>query len=327
MKAADKFQAQAEDDTPVKADPSAVLFLSLFLLLLAFFILLNALSNLDKKKITEVMSSFTKPEESSDVEQQSANASAEEITVTSSENQVLDSLEILFANTIPLVKAENSYLGKRLMVELPYKEIFVGTGQTVRADRKRVLQSLSPILSNEYVRNFRMRMRVTLFTKNLYDDSGASIVRGEDLRRPIEGRTQYLDSQAALRGDLIDIQPEVTGLSIATGSDRNADFLRLLSLYNALIESGIPATSTRMSLREAGENQEETLRLRFFIEGVGVPGLALEGLEKKLITGVSASPASTQPRPSIIPQINIEDLNEDINIEAQINTEGRIDGN
>ena len=316
MKAADKFQAQAEDDTPVKADPSAVLFLSLFLLLLAFFILLNALSNLDKKKITQVMSSFTKPEESLDVEQQSANASEDEITVTSSENQVLDSVEILFANTVPLVKAENSYLGKRLMVELPYKEIFVGTGQTVRADRKRVLQSLSPILSNEYVRNFRMRMRVTLFTKNLYDDSGASIVRAEDLRRPIEGRNQYLDSQAALRGDLIDIQPEVTGLSIATGSDHNADFLRLVSLYNALIESGIPATSMRMSLREAGKNQEESLRLRFFIEGVGVPGLALEGLEKKLITGVSA-PARTQPRPPIIPQINIED----------INIEGGIDGN
>ena len=321
MKAADKFQTPLEDDAPIQADPSAVLFLSLFLLLLAFFILLNALSNLDKKKMTEVMSSFTNPQESSDVEQQSANASAEEITVTATESQVLDALEVLWVNTIPIVKAENTYLGKRLMVELPYKEIFVGTGRTVRADRKRVLQSLSPIMGNEYVNNFRMRLRATLFTKTLYDDPGASALTGEDLRRPLEGRTQYLDSQAALRGDLIDLEHEVSGLSIATGSDRNSDFLRLLSLYNALIESGIPASSIRMSLREAGEKQEESLRLRFFVEGVDAPGLVLEGLEKKLITGASASPARTQPRPQIIPDIIPE-----INIDGGENIEGSTDG-
>jgi len=131
---------------PVK-DTGPILFLGLFLLLLAFFILLNALSTREETRTRAVINSlfltFRAPEEA----KLSKEIFISALTLEPDPEDLVDEVERLWVASIPIVKVERLTAGRTMQVILPMNELFVGKGAELRADRQKLLIDTAKVLT------------------------------------------------------------------------------------------------------------------------------------------------------------------------------------
>lgn len=130
---------------PVK-DTGPVLFLSLFLLLLAFFILLNALATRDDLRVRAVIDSLVLTFKPPDQEQISVEAFVSALEQTPTAEQLIQEMERLWVGTIPMTKVEQLRPGRLMQFVVPVHEVFVGRSANIRADRRQLLVRIAKTL-------------------------------------------------------------------------------------------------------------------------------------------------------------------------------------
>jgi hypothetical protein len=121
--------------------------LGLFLLLLAFFILLNSLATREEIKSRAVINSlhltFRAPE---DIET-SRKVFISALTPVPEPEELVDEMERLWVASIPLVKLKRYEQGQTMQAILSVNELFVGRGAIMRSDRQSLIRNTAKALS------------------------------------------------------------------------------------------------------------------------------------------------------------------------------------
>ncbi|MEX2617766.1 MAG: hypothetical protein WD767_16880 [Alphaproteobacteria bacterium] len=116
-------------------DTGPILFLGLFLLLLAFFILLNALATREEIRTRAVINSLILTFQAPEQETPSKEVFISALAPVPEPEDLVDEFERLWVASIPLLKVTRLSQGRTMEVNMPTNEFFVGPGAGLRADR------------------------------------------------------------------------------------------------------------------------------------------------------------------------------------------------
>ena len=123
------------------------LLLSLFLLLLSFFALLNALATVEEAKARGVLTSLAATFRSVVEPQASAEIHNSSLGAAPSPEGLLKELERLWVNQVVVAKAKVLSPGQEMQLVLPANELFLGGESVVRSDRKNLIRNVARTLS------------------------------------------------------------------------------------------------------------------------------------------------------------------------------------
>jgi hypothetical protein len=123
-----------------------LIFLSLFLLLLAFFILLNALATIEETKARKVLTSVATTFRSVVDSKTQAQILISDLGPTPQAYEVLDALQQLWITSAPIAKVEKLTRGQIMEMRLPVNELFLGGEAVLRADREDLFDRTSLLL-------------------------------------------------------------------------------------------------------------------------------------------------------------------------------------
>jgi hypothetical protein len=140
-----------EEFDPTKSgsvkETGPILFLSLFLLLLAFFILLNAISVRDDVRtravIDSLMLTFQPPK---DVEK-SKSVFTSALNDTPSAEDLMRSMRQLWKGSTPLTKVRQLSSGRVMLVTAPLHDYFTGREISIRGDRQNLILQVAKTLA------------------------------------------------------------------------------------------------------------------------------------------------------------------------------------
>lgn len=130
-------------------DAGTITFLSLFLLLLAFFILLNALSTIEETKTREVLTSVAATFRSVVDSDTQAQILVSDLGPTPEAHEVLDALEQLWVTSVPITRVERLTGGQVMQLTIPVNELFLGGQPVLRADRDPLIDSTALVLARK----------------------------------------------------------------------------------------------------------------------------------------------------------------------------------
>lgn len=234
------------DPLPVRKETGPLMFLSLFLLLLAFFILLNSISTPLETRSRDVLSSVAATFQTETDPDQRAEILVSTIGAFLEPEQVIDEVERLWLSEIPFVKIDYVTRGQHILVEFPVTQLFVGTEPALRGDRRDLISATAHVLSNR-LQGQVVQMQGILFVRDMAEVPDAPPRRAPG---PEAGQTVDIDDPGAA---LV----QSSGLE---GTELS--FARALTLTRALTDGGAPPDSVAIGLREGNESR---IRFRFFI--------------------------------------------------------------
>lgn len=119
-----------------RPDAGITIFLSLFLLLLAFFILLNALATIEETKSRQVITSVAAAFRSVVDAEARAQILISDLGPTPEAEEVLEALDQLWVTSVPVAKVEKLTQGQIMQMTIPVNELFLGGQAVLRADRE-----------------------------------------------------------------------------------------------------------------------------------------------------------------------------------------------
>lgn len=131
------------------SDAGTITFLSLFLLLLAFFILLNALSTIEETKTREVLTSVAATFRSVVDSKTEAQILVSDLGPTPEAYEVLSALEQLWVTSVPITRVDRLTGGQIMRLTLPVNELFLGGQSVLRADRDALIDSTALVLGRK----------------------------------------------------------------------------------------------------------------------------------------------------------------------------------
>jgi len=129
----------APRDTVARRDSHIIALLSLKLLLLAFFILLNAISNYETQKTDAVVDSVRKAFNTDPLQQSLIRTGIDNLDGT---EPVADEISRLFKSFLPAVAVEEETLSKVLRIKLPAERFFASGGHQLRPGGQVILQRI-----------------------------------------------------------------------------------------------------------------------------------------------------------------------------------------
>ena len=132
-----------------QSDSGTITFLSLFLLLLAFFILLNALSTIEETKTREVLTSVAATFRSVVDSKTQAQILVSDLGPTPEAHEVLNALEQLWVTSVPVTRVDRLTGGQIMRLTLPVNELFLGGQSVLRADRDPLIDSTALVLARQ----------------------------------------------------------------------------------------------------------------------------------------------------------------------------------
>ena len=268
-------------------DTGPLMFLSLFLLLLAFFILLTAISTLEETKSRRVLSSVAATFKTQIIPDNTAQILISTIGPVPEPEEIIDDVERLWITAIPIARVEALSRGRTLQLSIPATEIFVGGEATLRKDRKDLLRATGHALAAR-LEGFTAQLRFTIpvdgledvtpsspsdVTRLERDDAGAFILNPEDTAEETADQTP----------------PE-------NEKTRNMlPFARATAFARALVDSGAPPDGIAVGV---AERRNTRIRLRFDIVEYGKANITFAN------DGSTAEPPSrlTEPADTILPE-------------------------
>jgi len=126
-------------------DPSVVLFVGLYLLLLAFFVLLNVISTLDEQRVKMVLDSVTATFRSDFGPLSSRPVYSSDTDAPLVSNQFLSEVERLFENAMPVAQVDIVLYGGLLEVVVKSDEIFVPGKADIRPEHAELFMKLQKV--------------------------------------------------------------------------------------------------------------------------------------------------------------------------------------
>lgn len=136
-----------ENRLATESNTGSLVFLSLFLLLLAFFILLNALATIEEEKSRQVLTSVAATFRSVVDADTSAQVLLAELGPTSDPDEVLEAMEQLWVTSVSVIKVERLTAGQLMQITMPANELFLGGKAELRTDRRDLLERAARVLS------------------------------------------------------------------------------------------------------------------------------------------------------------------------------------
>jgi hypothetical protein len=249
MRDDDPFDEAMADPLPVRKETGPVLFLSLFLLLLAFFILLNSISTLRETRSRDVLSSLAATFQADTVPTRKSEIVVSTLGPVPEPEDVINELERLWISDVPFAKVEKMTEGRHMLVEMPTTQLFVGAEAEVRGDRRALIQATAHTLSAR-IPGQAVKMQGILFVERM-----------EDV--PLEPPSP--DSFTPVQ-EVIDIDdPSATLVTRATGSVEVGGLAasRAGVLSRVLIAGGVPPSGIEIGVREGNESR---VRFRFYFQ-------------------------------------------------------------
>ncbi len=256
------------------------MFLSLFLLLLAFFILLNALATFEETKSRAVISSVAATFQTKVEPSAVAEILISTLGPVPQPEDVTADVERLWVTAVPIAKVETLTEGRVLQLSVPQNDLFVGGAATVRADRDDLLRATATALAAR-LEGFTVMMRVFVPTGDLSDV--ATWATPVNVAAGTEDDLVDLDDPTALLGDR------------ATTQNSFLPFARAESFARKLVETGAPPGSISIGLRPA---QTSRIRIRFDVvdDELARVNMRQESAEEQGESG-SAAPTAVQTGP------------------------------
>ncbi|MFT6582014.1 MAG: hypothetical protein ACJAU6_002455 [Alphaproteobacteria bacterium] len=157
------------------------LFLSLFLLLLAFFILLNAVSVRDDVKTRAVMNSLVLTFQPPKNVEKSKVTFISALGETPTAEELMKSMQQNWEGAAPLTKVRRLAAGRVMLVTAPLHEYFVGQETEFRGDRRDLINQVANTLAakgNDLVNE----LQFVLDPQGVKDSEGA-VVDGVQMAR------------------------------------------------------------------------------------------------------------------------------------------------
>ena len=145
------------------------LFLSLFLLLLSFFALLNALATVEETKARDVLTSLAATFRSAVEPETSAEIRISSLEATSSPEDLLKELERLWVKQVVVAKAKVLSPGQDIQLVLPANELFLGGEAIVRSDRKDLIRNVARTLSVQAA-GFTIHVQIVLGSEAISEE-------------------------------------------------------------------------------------------------------------------------------------------------------------
>lgn len=245
------------DDDDLKPAPrketGTLLFLSLFLLLLAFFILLNSLATFRETKTRAVMTSVSATFQTEEVSDISAELLVSTLGQVPEPEAVLDEVERLWRTAVPIAEVEVVSPGRDMMIEMPVTQLFVGAEARVRGDRQALLDATATALSAR-LEGLVVEMQALIFVADLSADPRPAAGSGASGGAAAPAETADLADPGA------ELQPRTAmeGMPLAAA--------RADALARAFVDRGAPPDGLQVGLR-AGDPRR--VRLRFFVRDAG----------------------------------------------------------
>lgn len=240
------------DDNILKAkqkDSGPVLFLSLFLLLLAFFILLNSLSTLEDTKTRAVISSVSATFKTTKKPDMSVQILISTLGPVPEPEEVISEIERLWVTAIPLTQSKIITPGREMEMTLPVNELFLNGEATLRADRQNLINVTADALSAR-IEGFTAIMYFVLGTDDLKTAQSSMGIKPVEVVEPKENTIVNLDDPGE-------------SLVIAKAVDsRDLSFARVTLFANTVVDTGSPPSGVSVGLRKGSK---ETIRIRFSI--------------------------------------------------------------
>jgi len=189
-----------EEEAPpaVPKDPTLALFLGLYLILLAFFVLLNTMATPKEDRVKAVLSSLLSTfstEILNTINPTEFTASVGEVLATEEyHREIKDFFEV----AIPLSRVEFFSAGAAMRIVMPADQLFEPASIRIRADREDLMRRIVTSLKRR-VMGMRYEMEFTTFTGPVVaQDTAASqiieVARAGALARAMEDRDVPADT-------------------------------------------------------------------------------------------------------------------------------------
>ncbi len=169
---------EEEEQKEAPKDPTLALFLGLYLILLAFFVLLNTMATLKEDRVKAVMGSLLATFSSEILN----TLTPTEFTASIGQNLAVDEyhqeVRDFFEVAVPLARIELFSDGRVMRIKLPADQLFEANSATLRADRQDLVNRIIQSLSRRAV-GLRYEMEFSTFTGPFLSDE---IVSGRVLQ-------------------------------------------------------------------------------------------------------------------------------------------------
>ena len=134
---------------PRQSNSHIMALLSLKVLLLAFFILLNALANFEDKRSTAVLDSVREAFRGVVPAQESFSVEVAAVGVLDGPEDVVEALGRLFDDTLPITQQTDSANSRILQIDLPVADFFLERGSLVAGEGLDTLRAIAVVLTDE----------------------------------------------------------------------------------------------------------------------------------------------------------------------------------
>jgi len=143
----------------LQKDPNIVALLSLQLLLLAFFILLNALSKFEDEKTRRVLESVNDTFNGQVQAVRNASTYSGAVGSLNDGRSLVAELKRLFTSTLPATRVEQTSRANLFRLELPTAKLFEAGSAELRSGRSGLLKRISDLLKRRQAlgQSFRLR--------------------------------------------------------------------------------------------------------------------------------------------------------------------------
>ncbi len=143
----------SENDLEYYSDTSkaggSYLLLSLFILLLAFFIIINAISTRTEVKSLAVMDSLHSTFRTTGQSARTAETPLSRLGATPEPEELVEEMRRLWVTEVPVAEIEDFTDGQTMRLRLPANMIFPGGRALIRKDRRRLLIDVAQVLAVE----------------------------------------------------------------------------------------------------------------------------------------------------------------------------------
>lgn len=276
-------QDQYIDQQRPVPDTGPLMFLSLFLLLLAFFILLTAISTREETKSRRVLSSVAATFKTQVIPDSTAQILISTIGPVPEPEEVIDDIERLWVTAIPIAHVEALTRGRTLQLTLPASEIFIGGEAVLRSDRKDLLRATAFALAAR-LEGFSAQLRFTIPVDELEDVTPTTASAAKRLEEELAGAIILNPDDTS--------EPTANPTSDAAALQRNMlPFARATAFARALVDAGAPPDGVAVGV---AERQSPRVRLRFDIIEEGRANITFTG------DGTLVEPASRLSPPADI---------------------------
>ena len=135
------------ENFPAQKNTGPTVILSLFLLLLAFFILLNTLATIEESKSKQVLNSVALSFSSPALEDTSVEVFISDLGQTPEPDELLRTMRRLWVTSVPVAKVEVLSPGWVMQMTMPANELFLGGKAELRSDRRQLFQNIALVLA------------------------------------------------------------------------------------------------------------------------------------------------------------------------------------